>query len=182
MTSKTIRCCFLADFVIACMHSMQPQTRVAFARRRRRQDVKEFDYYPHAPQKHYKMYDSSFPDSQPPLTRKKKKMNNRMLPSMMPSVFVFPSSIPFNPLEEPSPLGLIIRKTPSLLNLITIQLTQNTSSAPAFDALSCESLDLLSIRTVEKWWQSWEVFVGPSSWICGNTWQVENIQFFSIHT
>jgi hypothetical protein len=26
------------------------------------------------------------------------------------------------------------------------------------------------------------VFVGPSSWICGNTWQVENIQFFSIHT
>ncbi len=85
------------------------------------------------------MYDSSLPDSQPSLTRKKKKMSSWMLPPMMPSVSVVPSFIPFNPLEEPSPLGLTLRKTPSLLNLITLQLAQNTSSAPAFDVPSCES-------------------------------------------
>ncbi len=106
-----------------------------------REDAEEFDYYPHAPRKRYKMYDSSLPDSQPSLTRKNKKMSSRMLPPMMPSVSVVPSSVPFNPLEEPSPLGLTLRKTPSLLNLITLQLAQSTSSAPASDAPSCESLD-----------------------------------------
>lgn len=105
------------------------------------EDAEEFDYYPHAPRKRYKMYDSSLPDSQPSLTRKKKKMSSRMLPPMMPPVSVVPSSVPFNPLEEPSPLGLTLRKTPSLLNLITLQLAQSTSSAPASDAPSCESLD-----------------------------------------
>jgi hypothetical protein len=105
------------------------------------EDAEEFDYYPHVPRKRYKMYDSSLPDSQPSLTRNKKKMSSRMLPPMMPSVSVVPSSVPFNPLEEPSPLGLTLRKTPSLLNLITLQLAQSTSSAPASDALSCESLD-----------------------------------------
>ncbi|CAK9197477.1 unnamed protein product [Sphagnum troendelagicum] len=86
------------------------------------------------------MYDSSLPDSQPSLTRKKKKMSSRMLPPMMPPVSVVPSSVPFNPLEEPSPLGLTLRKTPSLLNLITLQLAQSTSSAPASDAPSSGSV------------------------------------------
>ncbi len=64
-----------------------------------------------------------------------------MLPPMLPSVSIIPSSVPFNLLEEPSPLGLTLRKTPSLLNLITLQLAQSTSFAPASDAPSYESLD-----------------------------------------
>ncbi len=68
-------------------------------------------------------------------------MNSWMLPLMLPSVSIIPSYVPFNLLEEPSPLGLTLRKTPSLLNLITLQLAQNTSSTPTSDAPSYESLD-----------------------------------------
>ncbi|XP_047320462.1 uncharacterized protein LOC124924472 [Impatiens glandulifera] len=35
-----------------------------------------------------------------------------------------PSSLSYNPLDEPSPLGLRFRKSPSLLNLIQMRLTQ----------------------------------------------------------
>lgn len=49
----------------------------------------------------------------------------------------FPTSLisvppaPCNPLEEPSPLGLTLKKTPSLLDLISFQLQHNSAAAPA---------------------------------------------------
>lgn len=37
----------------------------------------------------------------------------------------------YNPLDEPSPLGLKLRKSPSLLDLITMRLSQNNASSTA---------------------------------------------------
>lgn len=51
--------------------------------------------------------------------------------SMLPPA---PVSVPqgqCNPLEEPSPLGLTLKKTPSLLDLITYQLQHNASAQAA---------------------------------------------------
>ncbi len=59
----------------------------------------------------------------------------RMLPPVLVSV---PSSAPCDPLEEPSPLGLTLKKTPSLLDLIAMQLANSKSAS---DASSCEVID-----------------------------------------
>ncbi|CAK9257150.1 unnamed protein product [Sphagnum jensenii] len=59
----------------------------------------------------------------------------RMLPPVLVSV---PSSAPCDPLEEPSPLGLTLKKTPSLLDLIAMQLAHSKSAS---DASSCEVID-----------------------------------------
>jgi hypothetical protein len=81
-------------------------------------------------------------DSQHSLARKM----TRMLPPMPISV---PSAPPCHPLEEPSPLGLTLKKTPSLLDLITLQLTHSRSES---DPPSCESSDqgLCKSGRVEK--------------------------------
>jgi hypothetical protein len=70
----------------------------------------------------------------------------RMLPPMPISV---PSAPPCHPLEEPSPLGLTLKKTPSLLDLITLQLAHSRSES---DPPSCESSDqgLCKSGRVEK--------------------------------
>lgn len=58
---------------------------------------------------------------------------------MLPPVLVSaPSSGPCDPLEEPSPLGLTLKKTPSLLDLIAMQLAHSKSAS---DASSCEVID-----------------------------------------
>jgi hypothetical protein len=72
-------------------------------------------------------------DSQYSLTRKM----NRIFPPMPLSV---PSAIPGDPLEEPSPLGLTLKKTPSLLDLITLQLAHG-SRTTASDAANCEMIE-----------------------------------------
>jgi len=72
-------------------------------------------------------------DSQYSLTRKM----NRVFPPMPLSV---PSAIPGDPLEEPSPLGLTLKKTPSLLDLITLQLAHG-SRTTASDAANCEMIE-----------------------------------------
>ena len=53
--------------------------------------------------------------------------SGRIFPASLVSV---PTS-PCNPLEEPSPLGLTLKKTPSLLDLISFQLQHNSAAAPA---------------------------------------------------
>lgn len=54
----------------------------------------------------------------------------------------------YNPLEEPSPLGLRLRKSPSLLELIEMRLSQGKSStlgsAPTDDSKSREKSNLKS--------------------------------------
>jgi hypothetical protein len=65
---------------------------------------------------------------QAPVMRK----SNSMLPPA-------PVSVPqgqCNPLEEPSPLGLTLKKTPSLLDLITYQL-QHNAGAQAAESENC---------------------------------------------
>lgn len=53
----------------------------------------------------------------------------------------------YNPLDEPSPLGLRLRKSPSLLDLIQMKLSQSTA-APG-DVAECESFNS-SIRKENK--------------------------------
>ncbi len=72
-------------------------------------------------------------DSQYSLTRKM----SRIFPPMPVSV---PSASPCDPLEEPSPLGLTLKKTPSLLDLITLQLA-HSSRTTASDAANCEMIE-----------------------------------------
>jgi hypothetical protein len=63
----------------------------------------------------------------------------RKMGQMLPPVLVsVPSSAPCDPLEEPSPLGLTLKKTPSLLDLIAMQLADSRSAS---DASSCEVID-----------------------------------------
>ncbi len=69
-------------------------------------------------------------DSQYSLTRKM----SRIFPPM-------PVSVPScDPLEEPSPLGLTLKKTPSLLDLITLQ-SAHGSRTTASDAANCEMIE-----------------------------------------
>lgn len=69
-------------------------------------------------------------DSQYSLTRKM----SRIFPPMPVS------ASPCDPLEEPSPLGLTLKKTPSLLDLITLQLAHG-SRTTASDAANCEMIE-----------------------------------------
>ena len=62
---------------------------------------------------------------QPSLLRK----SHQMLPPTPVSV----PSAPCNPLEEPSPLGLTLKKTPSLLDLISLQL-QHSACVPSAES------------------------------------------------
>lgn len=57
-------------------------------------------------------------------------MLRRSNPMLPPTPVSVPEG-PCNPLEEPSPLGLTLRKTPSLLDLITFQLQNNASAQAA---------------------------------------------------
>ncbi|KAH8965680.1 hypothetical protein BDL97_04G128700 [Sphagnum fallax] len=102
----------------------------------------ESEYYLHG-RKRSKLHDS-LPAAtiQHSLARKM----TRMLPPMPISV---PSAPPCHPLEEPSPLGLTLKKTPSLLDLITLQLAHSRSES---DPPSCESSDqgLCKSGRVEK--------------------------------
>jgi len=50
---------------------------------------------------------------------------------MLPPTPVLVPQAQCNPLEEPSPLGLTLRKTPSLLDLITFQLQNNANAQAA---------------------------------------------------
>lgn len=45
----------------------------------------------------------------------------------------------YNPLDEPSPLGLRLRKSPSLLDLIQMKLSQSTAASS--DVAECESFN-----------------------------------------
>ena len=56
--------------------------------------------------------------------------------SMLPPAPVSAAQVECNPLEEPSPLGLTLRKTPSLLDLITYQL-QHNAGAQAAESENC---------------------------------------------
>lgn len=47
--------------------------------------------------------------------------------SSEPGTFVVPPSM-YNPLDEPSPLGLRLRKSPSLLDLIQMKLSQGNAT------------------------------------------------------
>ncbi|KAG0601139.1 hypothetical protein M758_11G086800 [Ceratodon purpureus] len=51
--------------------------------------------------------------------------------SMLPPAPVSVPQVQCNPLDEPSPLGLTLKKTPSLLDLITYQLQHNASAQAA---------------------------------------------------
>lgn len=51
--------------------------------------------------------------------------------SMLPPAPVSVPQAQCNPLEEPSPLGLTLKKTPSLLDLITYQLQHNANAQAA---------------------------------------------------
>lgn len=53
----------------------------------------------------------------------------------------------YNPLDEPSPLGLRLRKSPSLLDLIQMKLSQSTANSS--DVAECESFNS-SIRKENK--------------------------------
>lgn len=53
----------------------------------------------------------------------------------------------YNPLDEPSPLGLRLRKSPSLLDLIQMKLSQSTATSS--DLAECESFNS-SVRKENK--------------------------------
>ena len=54
------------------------------------------------------------------------------------NAFAMPSS-QYNPLDEPSPLGLSLRKSPSLLDLIQMRLSQSQSSGSTAQAENLSS-------------------------------------------
>lgn len=71
-----------------------------------------------------------FDDSSEPLESlyKRPKLDSSSQESAGHDTFSVPSSM-YNPLEEPSPLGLRLRKSPSLLDLIQMKLSQDSTTA-----------------------------------------------------
>lgn len=79
---------------------------------------------------------SRYPSLSVPVPVPVLRRSNPMLPPT-------PVSVPqaqCNPLEEPSPLGLTLKKTPSLLDLITFQLQNNANAQAAESENSAQGL------------------------------------------
>ena len=53
----------------------------------------------------------------------------------------------FNPLDEPRPLGLRLRKTPSLLDLIQMRLSEGNASKTGVDAKKVNKTNVASAPT-----------------------------------
>ncbi|XP_007013889.2 PREDICTED: uncharacterized protein LOC18589028 isoform X1 [Theobroma cacao] len=73
-----------------------------------------------------------------PLSKRSKASPNLQQWNSDVNAFPIPPSL-YNPLDEPSPLGLRLRKSPSLLDLIQMRLSQSQSSSSAAEAENLSS-------------------------------------------
>ncbi|GMI97578.1 hypothetical protein like AT4G30780 [Hibiscus trionum] len=77
--------------------------------------------------------EDSLEEEHGPLSKRSKPSPNLQHWNLESNVFPIPPS-QYNPLGEPSPLGLTLRKSPSLLDLIQMRLSQSQSSGSAAQA------------------------------------------------
>ncbi|XWS73130.1 hypothetical protein CRYUN_Cryun02cG0098800 [Craigia yunnanensis] len=82
--------------------------------------------------------EDSLEEEHGPLNKRSKPSPNLQQWNSDANAFPIPSS-QYNPLDEPSPLGLSLRKSPSLLDLIQMRLSQSQSSGSAAQAENLSS-------------------------------------------
>ncbi|XP_022749490.1 uncharacterized protein LOC111298968 isoform X2 [Durio zibethinus] len=82
--------------------------------------------------------EDSLEEEHGPLNKRSKPSSNVQQSNSDANPFPIPPS-QYNPLDEPSPLGLRLRKSPSLLDLIQMRLSQSQSSGSAVQAENLSS-------------------------------------------